>query len=242
MVRCVNLQHPVPAVTPGDVYHHRLTLLVTLKAYLLLQETSKNHPLWVLAAKPALFFLCLLLQLPNAYSFGTWTVAGSSNGCTRQFVTPDLEWEGTLCVVYRKACVYPCRRLLSSCSINLIFRMCFLNPSFCLSFQWQLSLPVAFTIAACGECNTEIKSSSVNLPALLTTRESSVGHQSGSVVSSFEYQTVYHQTVSKDTALVVKLGFIRLVTSICRASSLQVLCLCLQHAQSDYIPVDHSNV
>lgn len=66
---------------------------------------------------------------------------------------------------------------------------------------------MAFTTAACGEWNTEIKSRSVNLPALLTTRNSSEGHRSGSVVSSFDYQLVYHQTVSKDVALVVKLGF-----------------------------------
>lgn len=48
----------------------------------------------------------------------------------------------------------------------------------------------------------------------------------------FEYQLFYHRTLSRGIELAVKFGFIRLVTGICRAGSLQGLCLWLQRVQS----------
>lgn len=44
-----------------------------------------------LTTKPHLCCLCLLLQLPNIYSAGTWTVAGSLMGVQDSLLTPDLE-------------------------------------------------------------------------------------------------------------------------------------------------------
>ena len=142
-----------------------------------------------------------------------------------------------MCVVYRKACVYPSRRLLSSCSTNLIFRMCFLNPSVCLSFQWQLSLSAAFTTAACAE---SIPRSSTVLwicqlcwppeTALWATR-----HDSLKWVCGLHFLNTRCFITKPWAKVVVKFGFIRLVTGICRASSRQGLRLWLRHAQSSPI-------
>lgn len=80
-------------VTFGDVYHRHLGLLwqgpdasgYPWSVSCVRRETSKNHALWVPAAKPSLCLLCLLPPLPNIYVVSTWTVARSSNGCARQF-------------------------------------------------------------------------------------------------------------------------------------------------------------
>lgn len=45
----------------------------------------------VLPTKPSLCCLCLLLQLPNIYSVGAWTVAGSLMDVQDSLLTPDLE-------------------------------------------------------------------------------------------------------------------------------------------------------
>lgn len=122
----------------------------------------------------------------------------------------ELQILGTVCVVYRKACVYPCRRLLSSCSRNLIFRMCFLNPSICLSFRRQLSLSGA---AACGGHIAKIKNGSGHQPALLTPRESPVGHPSPFVEAGlwalFRNAGGFVSKLSEGVALVVTFRFTR---------------------------------
>lgn len=67
--------------------------------------------------------------------------------------------------------------------MSLIFRMCFLSVHLSvLPFSDSLASLWHLLRAACGECNTEIKNGSVNLPAMLTTRKTSMGHISQFII------------------------------------------------------------
>ena len=79
---------------------------LALKTIWCYKKDFKNAALWVLVTKPSLCFLCLLLQLPNVYFVGTWTVAGSSNGCARQFVNSRSWVRGdSVCGVQESLCL-----------------------------------------------------------------------------------------------------------------------------------------